>query len=103
MVKNLFCYVKEIDLLEDMKATDLNTDCIGCSYFSVCEKDMNIKVKVSNKKELESTEVKTSPKSKVKEKVKKEVKPKPKTKPKSKRSKKQTLEDLAGFDDDDIF
>lgn len=41
-MKNTFCYIQGVVLSEDMKASDSNKNCNGCSYIEFCKRDMGV-------------------------------------------------------------
>lgn len=63
-MKNTFCYIQGVVLSEDMKASDSNKNCNGCSYISFCQRDIGIvensdqvkKMKRSRKKKESSSQ-----------------------------------------------
>lgn len=41
-MKNTFCYIQGVVLSEDMKASDSNKNCNGCTYIEFCKRDMGV-------------------------------------------------------------
>lgn len=41
-MKNTFCYMQGVVLSEDMKASDSNKNCNGCTYIEFCKRDMGV-------------------------------------------------------------
>lgn len=63
-MKNTFCYIQGVVLSEDMKASDSNKNCKGCTYIEFCKRDMGV---VDGKKS--SRKSRTSKKSSTVDKV----------------------------------